>query len=261
MNAATEYRWTSASSSHAGMVRQKNEDAFLNEPGRGLWAVADGMGGHAFGEFASGMVVDALDDLAQPDSLAAYVAAARAQLQSVNGELREEAVSRDVMVIGSTVVVLLAHGRRCACLWAGDSRLYLYRGGQLRQLTRDHSQAEEYRSGGFRPKGGVRRPPRNTITRAIGAADTLELDEETLDVHGGDMFLLCSDGLSNEVDEQQICNALLAGDCVYATETLIDLALEHGGRDNVTVIVARADDPDSDEQTVLNPALGSDRLG
>ncbi len=259
MNAATAYRWTSASSSHAGMVRQKNEDACLNEPGRGLWAVADGMGGHAFGEFASGMVVDALDDIAEPDSLAAYVAAVRTQLQSVNGELREEALSRDVMVIGSTVVVLLAHERRCACLWAGDSRLYLYRGGQLRQLTRDHSQAEECRTRGVKP--GMRRIPRNTITRAVGAADTLELDEETLDVLGGDMFLLCSDGLSNEVDEQQICNALLAGDCVYATETLIDLALDHGGRDNVTVIVVRADDPDSDEQTVLNPALGSDRPG
>lgn len=261
MNAATEYRWTSASSSHAGMVRQKNEDCCLNEAERGLWAVADGMGGHAFGEFASGMVVDALDDLAAPDSLAAYVAAARAQLQSVNSELREEAASRDVMVIGSTVVVLLVYERRCAYLWAGDSRLYLYRGGQLRQLTRDHSQAEEYRTRGFRPQGSMRRVPRNTITRAVGAADTLELDEETIDVLGGDMFLLCSDGLSNEVDEQQMCNALLAGDCLYAAETLIDLALEHGGRDNVTVVVVRAEDPDSDEQTVLNPALGSDRVG
>ncbi|KIF81415.1 PP2C family protein-serine/threonine phosphatase [Noviherbaspirillum autotrophicum] len=262
MNAETQYRWTSASSSHAGMVRQKNEDACLDESERGLWAVADGMGGHAFGELASSMVVDALEDIVPPDSMAGLVAAARTQLQSVNTELRAEAASRDVMVIGSTVVVLLAYGRRCACLWAGDSRLYLYRAGQLRQLTRDHSQAEEYRaksgfnSDGLAPASGLRRVARNTITRAVGAADTLELEEEAIDACDGDMFLLCSDGLSNEVSELEICNALLPGDCLYASETLIDLALEHGGRDNISVIVVRAEDPDSDEQTVLNPALG-----
>ncbi|MGE5649735.1 MAG: PP2C family protein-serine/threonine phosphatase [Bacillota bacterium] len=257
MNAETRYRWTSASGSHAGMVRQKNEDACLDQPERGLWAVADGMGGHACGELASGMVVDALGDIAAPDSLPGFTAAARAQLQSVNSELRAEAASRDVMVIGSTVVALLACGCHCACLWAGDSRLYLYRAGRLRQLTRDHSQAEEYRArSGFDPAAGLRRIARNTITRAVGAADTLELEEETIDACAGDMFLLCSDGLSNEVSEQEICNALLPGDCLYASETLIDLALEHGGRDNISVIVVRAEDPDSDEQTVLNPALG-----
>ena len=257
MNAETEYLWTSASCSHAGMVRQKNEDACLDESDLGLWAVADGMGGHAFGEFASSMVVDALGDIASPDSLSGFVTAARAQLQTVNGELREEAASRDVMVIGSTVVVLLAYQRRCAYLWAGDSRLYLYRSGQLRQLTRDHSQAEEYRSRAHsNSEIGLQRISRNTITRAVGAADTLDLDEDAIDVCDGDMFLLCSDGLSNEVNEQEMCNALLAGDCLYASETLIDLALEHGGRDNISVIVVRAEDPNSEEQTVLNPALG-----
>jgi protein phosphatase len=253
----TEFHWTSASCSHVGLVRQINEDSCLALPERGLWVVADGMGGHALGDFASRLVIDALDTLPPSDGLEKRVAEAREQLQTVNRQLRAEAAIRNVHIIGSTVVVLLAEHRRCTCLWAGDSRIYLYRDGRLRQLTRDHSQVEELVSmGSISSEEALHHPARNLITRAVGAADLLELDEQTIEVEDGDIFLLCSDGLSNEVNEQDMRNALLLGDCRLASEALIDMALQGGGRDNISVVVAHAEDLlYGTEKTVLNPSL------
>lgn len=251
-----QFQWTSASCSHAGLVRPKNEDACLDKPEQGIWVVADGMGGHAFGELASSKLIEALTAVDPPASLERFVAEVRSRLQHVNRQLRTEAQKRNVPIIGSTAAVLLAHDRRCCCLWAGDSRIYLYRDGALKLLTRDHSQVEELRAmGNLAVKETLLRLPRNTITRAVGAADTLELDEETLDVSDGDMFLLCSDGLSNEVSEQEMQYTLLTGNCQQASEALVDLALDHGGHDNISAVVVRAEDLYSTETTVLNPAL------
>lgn len=256
MTCDTKFRWMSASCSHAGMVRQINEDACLEHSERGLWAVADGMGGHTRGDVASRMVVDTLDQLEPQPSLAKFTAAAQDRLQSVNRQLLVEAAMRDVRIIGSTVVVLLACEHHCSCLWAGDSRIYLYRHGLLTQLTRDHSQIEELKSSGLLgAEEALQHTSRNLITRAIGAAEVLELDEEIIEVHDGDMFLLCSDGLSNEVSEAEMCSALAAGNCRQASQALLELALKHGGRDNISAIVVRADDLYSTEKTALNPAL------
>jgi protein phosphatase len=167
-----------------------------------------------------------------------------------------EAAVRDVPIIGSTVVVMVACDSSCGYLWAGDSRLYLYRNGRLKLLTRDHNQVEELRSRGeLPPEGSNDYPPRNLITRAVGAMDTLDLDEQTMKVDDDDMFLLCSDGLSNEVSEGEICAALASGNCRQAAETLIETALKHGGRDNISAVVARAEDLYGSDKTILNPAL------
>jgi protein phosphatase len=163
---------------------------------------------------------------------------------------------RGARIIGSTVVVLLAHGRSCGYLWAGDSRIYLCRDGRLKQLTRDHSQVEDLlASGTLSAEDALHHPARNLITRAVGAADTLELDEETMKVNDGDVFLLCSDGISNQVTEQEIHAALVSGNCRQAAEGVVDIALQRGGHDNISAVVVRADDPDSTERTMLNPAL------
>jgi protein phosphatase len=141
-------------------------------------------------------------------------------------------------------------------VWAGDSRIYLYRAGRLRQLTRDHSQLEAARA--LHAASGdetLDRPPSNVITRALGGADTLELDDVVVDVLDGDVFLLCSDGLTGEVSDLAIEQALLPGNCRFATETLVDLALERGGHDNITAVVVRAEDPSSPDRTALHPAL------
>lgn len=231
------------------MVREINEDSVLDRADSGLWAVADGMGGHARGDVASRMVVDALSVLSCTDDLKRCLADVQDCLQAINQRLRTEAALRDVAVIGSTVVVLLASGSFCTYVWAGDSRLYLYRDGQLRQLTRDHSHAEELKASGF--EGGAR----NLITRAVGATDTLETEAETLQARDGDMFLLCSDGLSNEVSGQEMQKALVAGNCRQASEVLIEMALHHGGRDNVSAVVVRMEDLHSSDKTLLNPAV------
>ena len=253
MAQAIPFRWQSASCSHVGRVRRINEDALLDRPERGLWAVADGMGGHTLGDVASRMVVDALAQLTDADA-----GDVRRCLGEVNRRLMTEAAMRDVQLIGSTVVVLLASGSRCSCIWAGDSRIYRYRDGMLKQLTRDHSHVEELVSRGLlSPADASRHPGHNLITRAIGVADLLEVEECDTDVRDGDMFLLCSDGLSNEVDAQQIAARLAAHDCRLAAQGLVENALDHGGRDNVTVVVTMAIDPAHDEMTAINPALDS----
>ena len=249
-------RWTSAAQSHHGLVREINEDSCLEEPERGLWAVADGMGGHALGEFASRLAIKSLSELPVPQTLEQYVDAAHEQLQSANRRLRAEAALRDVWIIGTTIATLLASGRQCACLWAGDSRIYRYRAGRLKQLTRDHSQLEATRRQRHsNVDDTLLRPAANVITRALGAADTLQLDRETVDVVDGDIFLLCSDGLSNEVSELAIAQALLPGNCRQASQALIDLALQRGGHDNITAVVVRAEDLVSPDRTAIHPVL------
>ncbi|HJW56056.1 MAG TPA: protein phosphatase 2C domain-containing protein [Burkholderiaceae bacterium] len=258
MTCHTKFRWTSASCSHVGLVRGRNEDACLDQPERKLWAVADGMGGHALGDVASRMVVENLNDIPEPNSLEQFLADTRDRLQTTNRQLRAAAATRGVPIIGSTVVALLACDHACGYLWAGDSRIYLYRNGRLKQLTRDHSQLEKFRSqnkDNAEAAEAVHAPPRNMITRAVGAADTLETDEAMMEVHDGDIFLLCSDGLSNAVSEQEMCSELVAGNCQQAVESLVELALKRGGRDNISVVVVRADDLYSSDKTVLNPAL------
>lgn len=252
MTAEAPFRWTSAARTDIGLVRSRNEDALLEQGERGLWAVADGMGGHAYGDVASSMVVEALATLGDPGDIQSFVALTGDQLRLVNRRMRDEAVLRKVAMMGSTVVVLVASGRQVAYVWAGDSRIYLYRNGRLRQLTRDHSQAEEYKA--HPPAFDAPPAMPNQITRALGAADTIELEYGTLEVRDGDVFLLCSDGLSNPVEDDAIAQVLAAGDCRHAADELVAQALANGGRDNISVVVVRADDASSDK-TMINPAL------
>ncbi|TCW84331.1 serine/threonine protein phosphatase [Burkholderia sp. SRS-46] len=246
----------SASRTDVGHVREINEDDCLALPQRGLWAVADGMGGHSAGDLASRTIVHGLARLAVPATLADFVAAARAALVAVNAQLRTSATECGVRMIGSTVAVLLASGRQCAWLWAGDSRIYLYRDAHLTQLTLDHTQVAELQAQGHLSAEEARHhPAQHLITRAVGATERLQLDEGRIDVRDGDMFLLCSDGLSNEMEDADIAAALACGDCELATGMLVEHALREGGRDNITAIVIRADDPEASDRTLANPAV------
>jgi serine/threonine protein phosphatase PrpC len=134
----------SAALSHAGRIRERNEDALLDRPDLGLWAVADGMGGHYAGDYASSRIVDALHDIDPPADPSGFMESVRNRLGEVDSELRDRAAALGPdVVIASTVVALLVFGDYFACVWAGDSRLYLVRDGVIRQLTRDHSRLEE----------------------------------------------------------------------------------------------------------------------
>lgn len=248
------FHWTSASRSHPGRVRRVNEDACLDQAEHGLWAVADGMGGHSLGELASSLAVQSLTDLPVATDLEQRVSVAVDSLREVNRHLRGEALRRDVPLIGTTIAALLAAGSVCSCLWAGDSRIYLYRAGCLRQLTRDHSHFEAARSRHVsRSDVTVERPRANLITRALGAEDMLEIDRITVELLDGDIFLLCTDGLSNEVSELSIKQALLPGICSLACDKLVTMALEREARDNITAVVVRAEDLGSPDRTILRP--------
>jgi len=252
----TEFRWTSAARSDVGCVRLVNEDALLDDPERGLWAVADGMGGHAVGDLASRMVIDGLSGVSAVDGLSSVIADARERLTDVNSQLRAEAARRQVSRIGSTVVLLAARDGACAYVWAGDSRIYLFRNGRLVQLTRDHSHVEELRARGqLTAEEAMHHPAQHLITRAVGALDTLQLDESTVALSDGDTFLLCSDGLSNEVSEAEILSELAPGNCEWAAQRLLEIALQRGGRDNISVVVAHAEDRLASDRTQINPSI------
>ncbi|WP_028220347.1 PP2C family protein-serine/threonine phosphatase [Paraburkholderia oxyphila] len=263
MIVTTALHWSSASRTDVGRVRALNEDACLDLPQQGLWAVADGMGGHTAGDLASAMIVrslSALATLAAAGSLASTQGAARGALQTVNQQLREEAARRGVRMIGSTVAVLMASGRECSWLWAGDSRIYLYRDARLEPLTTDHSHVAALQAQGHLSAEAARHhPSQHLITRAVGASDWLELDEGRIAVRDGDRFLLCSDGLSNELEAPEMARTLEDADCQLAADTLVDMALQAGGRDNITAVVIRVEDPDAGDHTLLNPALPTTR--
>jgi len=246
------FLWTSASRSHPGRVRQINEDACLEQSDLGLWAVADGMGGHSLGEFASGLAVKSLMDLPLAEQLEQRVSVALDRLWEVNRHLRAEAPRRNVPLIGTTIAALVAAGNLCSCLWAGDSRIYLYRARQLKQLTRDHSHIENAR---WRHVSGsddtVELPRANYITHALGAEDTLHIDRVTIELHDGDIFLLCTDGLSNVISELSIEQALLTGICRMSCDALVEMALDRKARDNVTAVVVHAEDLGSPDRTIV----------
>ncbi|MBS1816340.1 MAG: type VI secretion system-associated protein TagF [Acidobacteria bacterium] len=222
----------SASASDMGRVRTNNEDSFVDRPEAGLWVVADGMGGHERGEVASGLVCDALADF-QPDGLFDQaVAGAVQRIRAVNDHLLRMATQPDLSdASGSTVVALLARGTRAAVLWAGDSRVYRMREGQLEQLSRDHSLAELEGFGGIES---------SVITRAVGMQPDLAVDVREEDVRAGDRFLLCSDGLTRVVPDATIVSLLTDTDVREAVARLIETTLEAGAPDNVTVVVVDA---------------------
>lgn len=243
MKQATHWHWSSASRTDVGAVRELNEDAILELPDRGLWVVADGMGGHAAGDFASGAVVSGLASIPQPEDPGDFLTDVRQCLQMVNRQLGDEARNRHEQVIGSTVVALLLFAGHGVVVWAGDSRAYRFRQGELTQLTRDHSHVDELVSLGLiTPQEAEGHPAANVITRAVGAAGHLDLDTETLAIEKGDRFLLCSDGLYRELDADEIKAGLALHDCRQSCDALVDAALARGARDNVSVVVVRVED-------------------
>ena len=240
--------WHSASHSDMGRVRHVNEDAFLDSQEQRLWVVADGMGGHEEGELASQSIVEALSRTGEHARISEFVNDVEDRLLDVHESLVSRAVTRQAGIIGSTVAVLLAQGHFAVCLWAGDSRVYRYRDGALKQITQDHSLVEELvKNGGLQRDEAESHPDANVINRAIGADQDLCLDVELLKLHDDDRYLICSDGLYKEVNQDEIAEYMRVGDCTTICNTLVALALERGANDNVTVVVVKFDQSSNDE--------------
>jgi type VI secretion system protein ImpM len=234
--------WRSRARSIVGKVRKINEDAFLERPETGIWAVADGMGGHREGQAASRAVVNALAEISKTAGIEELTRSVVGRLHGVNRDLMEMARAYGPNeVIGSTVVVMLADGDRCAGVWAGDSRLYRFRDGVLEQLTRDHSLAGELSRSGSGREDEYRGPGIDgVLTRAVGAENDLAVDTISWQAREGDVFLLCSDGLVREVAHKDIEGILSENDIEQNSQTLMDAAVRGGARDNVTVVLVHA---------------------
>lgn len=235
------YRWWSSCRTNTGRRRNVNEDAYLSLDEVGLWLVADGMGGHSRGDVASRLIIEAFQGIARAHSLDEFAADVRARLALANERMRAVARSHGAdQLMGSTVVAFLVYRREWLCLWAGDSRAYLLRDGRLRQITRDHSVVEELiQRGELRREDAASHPAANHITRAVGARDNLVVDQYRSFLRDGDAVLLCSDGLTKEVGDDEVAAVLDDYDCDQASEELVELTLERGARDNVTVAVIR----------------------
>lgn len=233
--------WSSSADTNVGLVREYNEDAILSLDETGLWVVADGMGGYEAGDVASNLIVKTLSTIEPDESLDAIVTKIEETLIDVNHQILEYAdIMLDGRTSGSTVVCLLLKGRVGVCLWAGDSRLYRHRSGELLQLSRDHSQVEELVQQGFiSPEDAATHPNSSVITRAIGACADIYIDINVFSVQIGDTFLLCSDGLYNMVDHDTILQHMAINDSSLCRESLIAEALANGATDNVSVIVVK----------------------
>ena len=236
------YEWRTSSNTHTGKVRSVNEDSILVKSDLLLWAVADGMGGHEAGDVASKMVVNSLEALTDCDYLSKFVDQVEDALLNVNAKILD--LSANVYngkTMGSTVVVMTVKGAVGICMWAGDSRLYRFRHGELKRISRDHSQVEEMLARGLiSAEEAETHPASNIITRAVGAGRELYIDITAFEIETNDTFMLCSDGLYNEVAEEDIVTCLNMKHVEQSTTTLLNYALSSGARDNVSVVVSRA---------------------
>ncbi len=239
MNTSIEPGLVSDAATHPGAVRKRNEDSLVHRPDLGLWAVADGAGGHGAGDVASQAVAAALDAIPPGLSAAEILAQARLRLAGVHAELQAQAAMLgEGRIIATTVVLLLARHGHFACLWAGDSRAYLLRAGILQRVTRDHSLVQEMVDQGTLTEAEAEAHPQaNVILRAVGATGELVLDKVSGRIAPGDMLLLCSDGLFKAMPEEELAGLLLQG---ATAAVIIDAAVARGARDNVSVILLRA---------------------
>lgn len=224
---------------HVGLRRDLNEDSYYGDGELGLWLVADGMGGHDYGEVASALARETIvREVRAGTPLAQAVRVADEEI------IRISRTRRDALPMGTTVVAARVAGRRFEVAWVGDSRIYLWRDGQLAQLSQDHSYVQELvASGAITHEQARSHPQRNVVTQALGVTDPRQLNVETMtgELRPGMQLLLCSDGLTEEVGDAEIARVLGLGDCSAqeCVDTLVAAALDGGGSDNVTVVLIR----------------------
>lgn len=239
-----------------GLKRGHNEDNYLINEELNLFVVADGMGGHAGGEYASALAVNTVEeivtslevegvevtDVTDPVEVTRHklTHAIRLAGRRIFEKAREQP---EYHGMGTTAVVLLVEGGNAYVAHVGDSRLYLMRDGKVEQVTEDHSLiAEKIRHGLLTPEEAKNHRMRNVITRSLGYQEDVEVDLVVKAVKRGDQFLLCSDGLSGNVAPEEIGEALQRSGPQEAARSLIALACERGGEDNITTVIARIED-------------------
>ncbi|HSA22461.1 MAG TPA: Stp1/IreP family PP2C-type Ser/Thr phosphatase [Myxococcota bacterium] len=245
--------------SNVGRRREKNEDSYLADPSLMLYLVADGMGGHAGGETASRMAVDIVHrsvaarrtdvglfpaSASRTEQPAILVALGEAIREASQAIFEASSLNLELAGMGTTATVALFFGPRIYVAHVGDSRLYRMRAGRLEQLTEDHSLvAEQVKAGFITAEEAQFSRFRNIITRSVGFESNVAADTFSVAVRPGDLFLLCSDGLTGMVSDEEIGNALRRKGPAKACDELVEIANRHGGEDNITLIVLRFKGP------------------
>src|SRR5260221_1850318 len=251
-------RYLCVAQTDVGMKREHNEDSFLVNEDLGLYVVCDGMGGHAGGETASRLAVETIerelisarlrvDDPFRSDARLADTPLAGALREAVEGAcaavFRTSRANPELAGMGTTCISLLIHGEHALVGHVGDSRAYLLRDGDVHQISEDHSLVnEQVRAGLLSEEEAKLSRLKNIITRSVGFAEDVLVDVMGVETQAGDRFLLCSDGLSNLMENDEIRDALLNNELDLVPKALIQLANERGGDDNITVVaVERAE--------------------
>lgn len=235
--------YASAGLSVTGKVRRHNEDAILVRDDIGLWAVADGMGGHSAGDYASALIVERLGALTRSGSVFDFIESIEDALVQVNTDLLAAATSRGVDIIGSTVVLLVHHHDFMLCGWVGDSRAYCMENGTLEQLSADHVHGPKDDVTQFGGQPAAAQPGAGVLTRAIGAEDTLFVDWVVAGRRPGMQYVLCSDGINKEMSDAEMAQACRGSEAPQtALNNLLGLALGRAARDNVSAVVVRLQD-------------------
>ncbi|WP_404343642.1 PP2C family protein-serine/threonine phosphatase [Pseudoalteromonas mariniglutinosa] len=248
---------------HRGAVRALNEDAHAELNSHNLWVVADGMGGHEAGDYASQLVVDVIKSTVQqmpPSALSLSLVIAA--IKDANKQLNEYSSNYlNNKTLGSTVTVLFIKDGFYHVLWAGDSRVYLFRNNTLQQLSRDHSQVNELVDEGVISFAEAKdHPLANVITRAVGVSSSVEVDTIKNGIQTGDIFLLCSDGLTGELTDQEISLALGPKNIIDSGMALMHSSLVRGARDNVTFILVKHDDSEVEDKYTCENVNNIDEL-
>lgn len=247
-----------AVASDRGRVRENNEDAFIADPALGIFAVADGMGGHAAGEVASHMAVDSLQEAIRwagkeknhfsEEHTAVLCSPANVLINGIrlaNQKIHKSSLEKiEYKGMGTTLVAVYFFNSSSIVAHVGDSRLYRLRGQTIEQMTEDHSLVwEQYKQGLIAKEALSSSPYKNIVTRALGLHPTLDADVKELAIQAGDFLILCSDGLSDLVQDEEMVGVLqnAAGDLNRACGDLIRLANLRGGKDNITVLLIQID--------------------
>ncbi|WP_299193281.1 protein phosphatase 2C domain-containing protein [uncultured Litoreibacter sp.] len=237
------FKFQTGQATDTGKVRDHNEDSHLARPDFGLWLVADGMGGHDAGDFASQTIAAEAASVGMSSSLQDLQARFMERLGRAHSLIQTHAAELGGGTVGATLVTLLIHEDEYACIWSGDSRIYLLRNGQLVQQTRDHTEVQQLLdTGAISATEAETWPRKNVITRAIGVSDAPQCDVVTGTLEAGDTFVLCSDGLTEHLSDGDIAqftgNGSEAGAQMICNE-MIRETLSRGAKDNVTTVVIR----------------------
>ncbi len=235
-------RLRTASATHPGLVRAANEDSLLVREADQAWLVADGMGGHANGQWASQSVVAAVTGARLSGDFDADAAALCSAVHAANATIWSTSQANGAPM-GSTAVMLMIRDDRFACIWAGDSRAYLLREGELHQLSRDHTQVQAMVDRGLLTAAeATNHPMGHVLSRAVGVEAELELEAIADEVRPRDIFLLCSDGLSGVVSAAEIAERLGGFGGAAALHRLQELVLSRGAPDNVSMIAVACEE-------------------